>query len=299
MSKITKELTIIDRVKIFERAGKQWTTSLNIAEVFGKNHFDVLDKIEKLECSQEFAQRNFTAGGYADKNNQMRKMYDLTRDGFVLLVMGFTGKPAMQFKEAFLEAFNKMEEYIRKQYDVNDRSLIVYERCHQEIVEMQKINQEILKSVSGNINSMGGRVEKVEDDVSVIKSDVADIKVEISNFKNVIPLTRRNVSKSDRRTHLMFVSDHFDGQCPICKTRITDASKNPTDTFSVDHAINRHERALNQTWAICKLCNLHKSSGKLGLSEKEVNSLFDAYHTQLRIWQSKKQLQLQIGVSNG
>ena len=92
------ELTVIDKVKIFERDGKQWTTSLNIAEVFGKNHFDVLDKIEKLECSQEFAQRNFTAGGYSDKNNQMRKMYDITRDGFVLLVMGFTGKPAMQFK---------------------------------------------------------------------------------------------------------------------------------------------------------------------------------------------------------
>ena len=63
------------------RDGKQWTTSLNVAEVFGKPHKDVLKAIDNLECSQEFARRNFAPGGYADKNNQMRKMYDITRDG--------------------------------------------------------------------------------------------------------------------------------------------------------------------------------------------------------------------------
>jgi Rha family phage regulatory protein len=298
MSKI-KELTIIDRVKIFERDGKQWTTSLNIAEVFGKNHFDVLDKIEKLECSQEFRYRNFTVSSYITSQNKEQKMYDLSRDGFSFLVMGFTGTKAAQFKEAYIEAFNLAVSLTETQLSITDRYVLLQERIHSDYLDLQKRQQILLESMNGKVCVIDNRVEKVEDDVSVIKNDVADIKVEISNFKNVIPLTRRNVSKTDRRTHMLFVSDHFDGQCPICKTRITDASKNPTDTFSVDHAINRHERALNQTWAICRLCNLHKSSGKLGLSEKEINSLFDAYHTQLRIWQSKKPLQLQIGVSNG
>ena len=44
-----------------------------------------------LDCSQVFAANNFVVGEYADKNNQMRKMYDLTRDGFTFLAMGFTG----------------------------------------------------------------------------------------------------------------------------------------------------------------------------------------------------------------
>jgi Rha family phage regulatory protein len=69
MSEITKELTIVDKVKVFERDGKQWTTSLNIAEVFGKPHKDVLDKIENLECSQEFSWRNFSPTSYTDKSS--------------------------------------------------------------------------------------------------------------------------------------------------------------------------------------------------------------------------------------
>jgi len=88
-----------ERVKVFERDGKQWTTSLNIADVFGIAHKNVLAAIEDVKCSQEFARLNFQPGEYADKNNQMRKMYELTRDGFSFLVMGFTGAKAAQFKE--------------------------------------------------------------------------------------------------------------------------------------------------------------------------------------------------------
>lgn len=94
--------------------GKAVTTSLKIAEVFGKQHKDVLRAIEKLECPDEFARRNFAPGSYKDANNQDRPMYIVTRDGFTLLAMGFTGKAAMQFKVAYIEAFNAMERTIRE-----------------------------------------------------------------------------------------------------------------------------------------------------------------------------------------
>jgi Rha family phage regulatory protein len=77
---------------------KQWTTSLNIAEVFGKNHCDVLDAIENYQCSQEFSQINFTLTSYTDSFNRKQKMYELTRDGFSFLVMWFTGAKTAQFK---------------------------------------------------------------------------------------------------------------------------------------------------------------------------------------------------------
>jgi Rha family phage regulatory protein len=75
---------------LINSTGKQWTTSLNIAEVFGIAHKNIIQAIENLDCSQEFARLNFQPGKYADKNNQMRKMYEITRDGFTFLVMGFT-----------------------------------------------------------------------------------------------------------------------------------------------------------------------------------------------------------------
>lgn len=89
------------------------TTSLKVAEYFRKPHKDVLKSIRTLECSTEFTRRNFSPCFYFSelRNNVKRKlpMYYMTRDGFTLLVMGFTGKIAARFKEAYINAFNEME----------------------------------------------------------------------------------------------------------------------------------------------------------------------------------------------
>jgi Rha family phage regulatory protein len=89
------------------------TTSLAVAEKFGKNHRDVLRAIRNLECSPEFLERNFaqligiyTAGKGAQREQQM---YEITRDGFAFLAMGFTGPEAAKWKEQFLAAFNALE----------------------------------------------------------------------------------------------------------------------------------------------------------------------------------------------
>ena len=98
--------------------GQATTTSLNIAEVFGKNHRDVLEKIQKLtdELSKMDGQsneRNFTLVEYTDAKGESRPMYELTRDGFTLLAMGFTGKKALEFKLAYIDQFNKMEQALK------------------------------------------------------------------------------------------------------------------------------------------------------------------------------------------
>ena len=90
--------------------GLLWTTSLNIAQVFGRQHKNVLDAIKRLDCSEEFARLNFKPGSYADANNQNRPLYDITRHGFTFLVMGFTGKEAARWKEAYIAAFNRLAE---------------------------------------------------------------------------------------------------------------------------------------------------------------------------------------------
>lgn len=94
--------------------GKAVTTSLKIAEVFGKRHADVIRAIESVETPDDFRQRNFALAEYSDTQGKPRPMYIVTRDGFTLLAMGFTGKAAMQFKVAYIEAFNAMERTIRE-----------------------------------------------------------------------------------------------------------------------------------------------------------------------------------------
>lgn len=91
--------------------GKAITTSLDVADYFCKLHKDVLKKIKTLECSTEFTKRNFSL---CFKNNKLQNQkpqpyYEMTKDGFVFLVMGFTGKKAAQFKEAYIAEFNRME----------------------------------------------------------------------------------------------------------------------------------------------------------------------------------------------
>lgn len=94
--------------------GHATTTSNQLAEHFGKNHKSVLRAIANLECSPEYRQRNF-APTVIERDNPsggapiQSPAYTITRDGFVFLAMGFTGKEAAQWKEAYIEAFNAME----------------------------------------------------------------------------------------------------------------------------------------------------------------------------------------------
>lgn len=93
--------------------GKVVTTSLQVAEHFQRPHKDVLSSIRKLDCSPIFQERNFSLSFYHSKllNGGYKKqpMYYITRDGFTFLAMGFTGKIAAKFKEAYINAFNEME----------------------------------------------------------------------------------------------------------------------------------------------------------------------------------------------
>ena len=91
------------------------TTSLAIAKTFGKNHFDVLKAIKTLDTPKDFTDRNFSLSEYEDSTGRKLPMYQITRDGFTFLAMGFNGKRVTEFKIAYLEAFNKMEEALKKQ----------------------------------------------------------------------------------------------------------------------------------------------------------------------------------------
>lgn len=90
------------------------TTSLKVAQAFGKRHTNVLRKIEALECSPEFNELHFELVEYKDAKGEKRPSYEMTKDGFMFLVMGFTGQKAAQIKEAYINAFNRMAAQLQQ-----------------------------------------------------------------------------------------------------------------------------------------------------------------------------------------
>ncbi|MGY4700408.1 Rha family transcriptional regulator, partial [Avibacterium paragallinarum] len=98
--------------KLFHRETVAMTDSLKVAEYFGKRHDNLLRILNNLNCSKEFSHLNFKAAKYTDEQGKKRPMFLMTQDGFTLLVMGFTGKKAMQFKEAYIKKFNQMKSWI-------------------------------------------------------------------------------------------------------------------------------------------------------------------------------------------
>ncbi len=94
--------------------GRAVTTSVAVAEFFGKRHDNVIQKIKTLECSEKFNALNFKDVTYTDAKGEKRPMYQITKNGFVFLVMGFTGKKAAAFKEAYIAEFDRMEAELRQ-----------------------------------------------------------------------------------------------------------------------------------------------------------------------------------------
>ncbi|WP_139411931.1 Rha family transcriptional regulator [Aeromonas veronii] len=109
--------------------GQPVTTSLKVAEVFGKQHKDVLRKIATLDCSKDFNERNFALVTYQDGKGEARPAYEMTKDGFIFVVMGFTGAKAAATKEAYISAFNWMAEQLAAQRPQPAISLTDDELC--------------------------------------------------------------------------------------------------------------------------------------------------------------------------
>lgn len=108
MSSIALSFNNVDLVSI--DGGEPRTTSLAVAKKFGKRHNNVLRAIENIDCSPEFSLRNFEQRDFIDERGKVRRMFNMTKDGFVFLVMGFTGKVAAEFKEEYINEFNRMTD---------------------------------------------------------------------------------------------------------------------------------------------------------------------------------------------
>lgn len=106
--------------------GHIYTDSLTVAKYFGKRHKHVLRDIEKLRATipdAEFSWTNFGPRNYLDERGKSQPMFLLTKDGFSILTMGFIGTKALQWKVAFINAFNQMEAQLHAQTEREAQAL--------------------------------------------------------------------------------------------------------------------------------------------------------------------------------
>jgi anti-repressor protein len=123
------------------------TNSLLVAEKFGKEHSDVLKAVDSLMCKMS---ENQCKGYFADTSIEVKqpnggirksRVVVMNRDGFTLLVMGFTGEKALQFKLEYINAFNKMEEAIKNggfNVPKSFREALLLAAEQQEVIENQQ-----------------------------------------------------------------------------------------------------------------------------------------------------------------
>lgn len=106
------KLSLNPEYGLYEKGGQVFCDSLQIAETFEKRHDNVLQDISGVDCSKQFWLLNFQESDYKVRGKTYPR-YLLTKDGFTFLVMGYRGKKAAAFKEAYITRFNEMEAFIK------------------------------------------------------------------------------------------------------------------------------------------------------------------------------------------
>ncbi|ALW01262.1 TPA: Rha family transcriptional regulator [Campylobacter jejuni] len=161
-----EKLAVINGQNVsFEVVGDQtYTTSLDISNVFKKEHKNILAKIDELP-QDEFRELNFKLTERTAKFGAVFRSepyYKITRDGFSLLVMGFTGEKAYKWKIEFIKAFNEMEKRLRN---------IEYEK-HDKLAFRQSL---------GYKSQLAQQKQKYENEIKALKYDLEQSK---NNFKD-------------------------------------------------------------------------------------------------------------------
>lgn len=104
------------------------TDSRRVAKHFKKAHKNVLQAFDRMQCSPEFNRLNFQPVEEPDEKGEPRRVIRMTKDGFVFLSMGFTGKESAAIKEAYIKAFNTMADQLTRIQNSLWRQMLDLER---------------------------------------------------------------------------------------------------------------------------------------------------------------------------
>lgn len=189
---------------IKNQSGNDITTSLIVAEVFGKRHDHVLRDIENLSCSESFRVANFGETPYVhEQNGQTYRMYEMTKDGFSFLVMGYTGEKAGEFKEKFIIEFNKREDMLKSDDYILFRAAQIQEKKILALENELSIKQQVLEIQEEQIKELAPKAEYTD---TVLQSNETYATTRIAQELGISAIAL------NKKLHEMRVQRKVDGQ---------------------------------------------------------------------------------------
>lgn len=154
-------------------------TSLDVAETFEKEHRNVLADIRNIQS--EISTAEFSALFYEDEykasNGKKNPMYYMNRDGFTLLVMGYTGEKAMKFKLAYINQFNQMEELLKGKLLEREKGIVIrqaFTKVLQESGENERMHGNAYSNYTDHIvykQVFGMRASELREKYGIGKKD--------------------------------------------------------------------------------------------------------------------------------
>jgi phage regulator Rha-like protein len=252
--------------------------SRDVAVAFGKQHAHVLRDIDALLAGAGGAGKASQRGhpnldgptnqavsgwfrpmlAWHEEAQRETRSFDLTRDGFTLLVMGWTGERALRFKVAYIQAFNAMEAKLRA-LGPDDRFLAAV--------------REIVAPLAVRFTGQDEAIDRVAARVDVIAEDVAYLK-------HMAHARRRALSEATRRGHVEDIHV-LGGRCPCCniaEVASTEGARAPFSEF--DHFYANSQPNGAHTWLICKPCHTELTAGRVPREQREAE--FRAYQNKRR-----------------
>ena len=156
-------------------SGVAVTTSYLVSETFGKNHANVLRDIDNLHCSEGFHKFNFefmfSIRELPNGGSREERYCVMTKDGFTILAMGYTGKKAMEFKEKYIAAFNAMEKQLSQGITKSLESL-----SRKQILQMALEAEEEKERVAARLAISESKNREMEDSIKNILSRLEAIE---------------------------------------------------------------------------------------------------------------------------
>jgi Rha family phage regulatory protein len=292
---------ITSRIKVFERDGELWTDSLSVAEVFGKEHKDILKVIRKADQENQLVNlRSFAPVEYIDKKGEARPAFEMTETGFFALVARFNDQKDTDIALIRSCYFKKFDQYKKfrhveidtrpvRQIDLNELMASIND-SHRALIRMLERHDHSLCTIEQKSDKterrvdeiavkqeqMAGTQEQMADDLSYVKDKMEGI------------LKRNDLTKPVIQQHEKMIMERFLGNCPCCGDIqiIGKNGKMITGVAEKEHFFGPTQNKLGQTWITCKQCNRDKRDGKLSMDF--IKKKFDSYQADLMMDIQKK-----------
>jgi Rha family phage regulatory protein len=244
--------------------------SRDVAEFFAKRHDHVLRALRDIpdEPAPKLGAAWFRDSTYIDANGQERPCVDMTKDGFTLLVMGFTGERAMAFKVEYIRAFNALEERVRN-------------------LRGSSQSDDLLAGLNSIADRISVRFELSESAVIEHGRVLSDHGAMLGNHDRILAhhdrmlsdwdKRRKRVTKATQREHLRVASRNK--VCPCCGVAPIVQDGCFTAEVEIDHFHSKDRPDAQETWPICRPCHVAKTQNHY--SHTYLDARFKAYQALL------------------